>query len=116
MDGKLIFEHKGNSMGLNNKDKKNAIKLFEEHKVRTSWNSQEEKWYFSVIDIIAILTESKDPTAYWRKLKQRLKAEGNETVTNCHGLKMVAPDGKMRLIDIFNTEGILKFAKMQGLK
>lgn len=95
-------------MQPSDKDKKNSIKLFEEHKVRTSWNSEEEKWYFSVIDIVAILTESKDPTAYWRKLKQRLKAEGNETVTNCHGLKMVAPDGKMRLTDVLNTEGVLR--------
>ena len=98
-------------MKINNKDKKNSIKLFEEHKVRTSWNSEEEKWYFSVIDIVAILTESKDPTAYWRKLKQRLKAEGNETVTNCHGLKMVAPDGKMRLTDVLDTEGVLRFVQ-----
>lgn len=94
-----------------NEDKKNSIKLFEEHKVRTSWNSEEEKWYFSVIDIVAILTESKDPTAYWRKLKQRLKAEGNETVTICHGLKMVAPDGKMRLTDVLDTEGVLRLVQ-----
>ena len=98
-------------MKISNKDKKNSIKLFEEHKVRTSWNSEEEKWYFSVIDIVAILTESKDPTAYWRKLKQRLKAEGNETVTNCHGLKMVAPDGKMRLTDVLDTEGVLRLVQ-----
>lgn len=98
-------------MQPSNKDKKNSIKLFEEHKVRTSWNSEEEKWYFSVIDIVAILTESKDPTAYWRKLKQRLKAEGNETVTNCHGLKMVAPDGKMRLTDVLDTEGVLRLVQ-----
>ena len=98
-------------MKPSNKDKKNSIKLFEEHKVRTSWNSEEEKWYFSVIDIVAILTESKDPTAYWRKLKQRLKAEGNETVTNCHGLKMVAPDGKMRLTDVLDTEGVLRLVQ-----
>ncbi len=98
-------------MQPSDKDKKNSIKLFEEHKVRTSWNSEEEKWYFSVIDIVAILTESKDPTAYWRKLKQRLKAEGNETVTNCHGLKMVAPDGKMRLTDVLDTEGVLRLVQ-----
>ena len=90
---------------------KHETKLFEQHKVRTSWNSEEEKWYFSVIDIVAILTESKDPTAYWRKLKQRLKAEGNETVTNCHGLKMVAPDGKMRLTDVLDTEGVLRLVQ-----
>ncbi len=98
-------------MQPSNKDKKNSIKLFEEHRVRTSWNSEEEKWYFSVIDIVAILTESKDPTAYWRKLKQRLKAEGNETVTNCHGLKMVAQDGKMRLTDVLDTEGVLRLVQ-----
>ena len=95
-------------MQPSDKDKKNSIKLFEEHKVRTSWNSEEEKWYFSVIDIVAILTESKDPTAYWRKLKQRLKAEGNETVTNCHGLKLKAADGKRRMTDVANTEQLLR--------
>ena len=80
------------------------IKIFEEKKVRTLWDKDKEEWYFSVIDVVAVLTESKDATAYWRKLKQRLKAEGNETVTNCHGLKMLAPDGKMRLTDCLNTE------------
>ena len=89
-------------------DKKTAIKLFEDYKVRTSWDREKETWYFSVVDIVAILSESKDPTAYWRKLKQRLKAEGNETVTNCHGLKMLAPDSKMRLTDVLETEGILR--------
>ena len=75
--------------------KKQAIQLSEEKKVRTVWDDEVEKWYFSIVDAVAILTDSLDPTAYWRKLKQRLKAEGNETVTNCHGLKMQAPDGKM---------------------
>ena len=69
-------------------------------KVRTVWNSDEEKYYISVVDIVSILTESKDSTAYWRKLKQRLKEEGNETVTNCHQLKLIASDGKMRLTDV----------------
>ena len=95
-------------MQPSNKNKKNSIKLFEKHKIRTSWDKEEEKWYFSVIDIVAILTESKDPASYWRKLKQRLKIEGNETVTNCHGLKMIAPDGKMRLTDVLDTEGVLR--------
>lgn len=80
--------------------KKNEIKLFEEKKVRTLWDELEEKWFFSIVDVVAVLTESIDPSAYWRKLKQRLKEEGNETVTNCHGLKMLAPDGKMRLTDV----------------
>ena len=72
---------------------KQAIQLFEERKVRTVWDDETEKWYFAIVDVVAILTESADAAAYWRKLKQRLKAEGNETVTNCHGLKMLAADG-----------------------
>ena len=93
------------------KDIKTSIKLFEDFKVRTLWDRDKEVWWFSVVDIINILTESKDPTAYWRKLKQRLKAEGNETVTNCHGLKMKASDGKMRLTDVLNTEGVLRLVQ-----
>jgi hypothetical protein len=88
--------------------KVNAIQLFENKKVRTAWDSEQEKWYVSIIDVIAVLTESVDANAYWRKLKQRLKAEGNETVTNCHGLKMQAPDGKMRLTDVADTEQLFR--------
>ena len=88
--------------------KKQAIQLFEERKVRTVWDDQEEKWYFSVVDVCGVLTDSKDPTAYWRKLKQRLKEEGNETVTNCHALKMRAADGKMRLTDVADTEQLFR--------
>lgn len=84
------------------------LKLFNEKTVRTVWNADEEEWYFSVVDVVAVLTDSTDPTAYWRKLKQRLKAEGNETVTNCHGLKMRAVDGKMRMTDVLNTKGVLR--------
>ena len=79
---------------------KGDVKLFEDKKIRSFWNEEEQKWYFSIIDVVAILTQSFDPNAYWRKLKQRLKEEGNETVTNCHGLKMEAADGKMRLSDV----------------
>ena len=79
---------------------KESIKLFEERKVRTAWDDEQEKWYFSIVDVVAVLTDSKDSTAYWRKLKQRLKEEGNETVTNCHALKLRAADGKMRLTDV----------------
>ena len=75
------------------------IQIFEKQAVRAVWDEDREKWWFSVVDIISVLTESIDAAAYWRKLKQRLKDEGNETVTNCHGLKMLAPDGKMRLTD-----------------
>jgi len=88
--------------------KDTAIKLFETKQVRTHWDADAEKWYFSIVDTIAVLTDSVDPTAYWRKLKQRLKAEGNETVTNCHGLKMPAADGKMRLTDVADTEQLLR--------
>ena len=84
--------------------KKEAIQLFQERKIRTVWDDQLEKWYFSIVDVCAVLTDSKDPTAYWRKLKQRLKKEGNETVTNCHALKLRAVDGKMRLTDVADTE------------
>ena len=88
--------------------KGNSIKLFENQKVRTQWNEQEEKWYFSVVDVLQILTESVDVSAYWRKLKQRLKKEGNETVTNIHGLKMLAKDGKMRQTDVADTEQLFR--------
>ena len=77
--------------------KKQAIQLFEERKVRTVWDDEHEKWYFSIVDVVAVLTESANPQAYWRKLEQRLTEEGNQTVTNCHGFKMKAADGKVRL-------------------
>ena len=88
--------------------KQDAIQLFEDRKVRTVWIQDDEKWFFSIVDVVSVLTESIDPTAYWRKLKQRLKAEGNETVTNCHGLKMKAVDGKMRLTDVADTEQLFR--------
>ncbi len=88
--------------------KHNKIQLFNEHKVRTLWDSEQEKWYFSVVDAIAILTDSVDANAYWRKLKQRLIAEGNETVTNCHRLKLQAPDGKMRLTDVADQQQLFR--------
>ena len=87
---------------------KEAIKIFEEKKVRTLWDNENEQWYISIIDVIEVLTQSINPNAYWRKLKQRLKEEGNETVTNCHGLKMKAPDGKMRLTDVATTEQLFR--------
>ena len=88
--------------------KDNKIQLFENQPIRTAWNEELEEWYFSIIDVIAVLTESKDANAYWRKLKQRLIKEGNETVTNCHALKMKAADGKRRLTDVANTEQLLR--------
>ena len=88
--------------------KKETLKLFEERKVRTVWDDEKEKWYFSIVDVVSVLTDSVEATADWRKLKQRLKEEGNETVTNCHGLKMKAADGKMRLTDVADTEQLLR--------
>ena len=84
------------------------IKLFENQKIRAVWNEEEEEWYFSVVDIIAALTESPNPQVYWRVMKKRLKDEGNETVTNCNALKMKASDGKMRLTDVLKTSDVLR--------
>lgn len=87
------------------------IKLFEDRKVRTEWDEAEEEWYFSIVDVVIILTDSVDYTTgrkYWNKLKQRLKEEGNELVTNCHQLKMKAADGKMRFTDVANTKNLLR--------
>lgn len=81
-------------------DTKHAIKLFEDKKVRSVWDAEVEKWSILIVDVVEVLTGSVDATAYWRKLKQRLKAEGNETVTICHGLKMQAADEKMGMTDI----------------
>ena len=89
-------------------DEENAIRLFQDQKVRVLWDDEKEKWYFSIVDVAGILSESINPQVYWRKLKERLKAEGNETVTNCHALKMSAPDGKMRLTDVADTEQLLR--------
>ena len=88
--------------------KKEAIKLFEEKKIRTVWDDEQEKWYFSIVDVVSILTDSVDGRKYWNKLKERLKNEGNQTVTNCHQLKMRAADGKMRMTDVADTEQLFR--------
>ncbi len=88
--------------------KDTAIKLFNDKQIRTHWDDEQEKWFFSIVDVVGILSESVDPQSYWRKLKQRLKEEGNETVTNCHGLKMMAADGKMRLTDVADAEQLFR--------
>jgi len=84
------------------------IKLFEKSKVRSVWDAEQEKWYISIVDVVGVLTESVSGRKYWNKLKQRLKEEGNETVTNCHQLKMVAEDGKMRLTDVADVEQLFR--------
>ena len=88
--------------------KKEVAKIFEEKKVRTVWDDKEEKWYFAIVDVIEVLTESTNPQTYWRVLKNRLKKEGNETVTNCNAFKLRAADGKMRLTDIADTEQLFR--------
>ena len=88
--------------------KDTAIKLFNDKQIRTHWDDEQEKWFFSIVDVVGVLSESVDQQSYWRKLKQRLKEEGNETVTNCHGLKMMAADGKMRLTDVADTEQLFR--------
>ncbi len=90
-------------MGVNE-----SLQLFQEKKIRTAWDDQQEKWYFSIVDVVDVLTDSVNPPAYWRKLKQRLIEEGNETVTNCHALKLVAADGKRRLTDVADQEQLFR--------
>lgn len=87
---------------------KQLLQVFEHYKVRTIWDEESQKWYFSVTDVVGVLTDSADPSAYWRKLKQRLKKEGNESVTNCHRLKLLASDGKRYLTDVADTEQLFR--------
>lgn len=84
------------------------IQIFEDKKIRTAWNEETEEWYFSVVDVVGVLTNSPNPRNYWKVLKKRLKDEGNETVTNCNQLKMTAADGKKRLTDVADTEQLLR--------
>jgi prophage antirepressor-like protein len=93
---------------LGGMSKQEFLKMFENRNVRVVWDDETQEWYFSVVNVVEVLTDSANPTAYWRKLKQRLKEEGNETVTNCHALKMRAVDGKMRLTDVGTMEQIFR--------
>jgi len=86
----------------------NKVQIFQDKKVRTHWDAEKEEWYFSIVDVVGVLTDSPDPRNYWKVLKHRLKEEGNETVTNCNRLKMLAPDGKMRLTDVADTKQLLR--------
>jgi hypothetical protein len=92
-------------------EQNDKIQLFEDKRIRTAWDEESEEWYFSIVDVVGVLTDSPDYNTgrkYWNKLKQRLKDEGNELVTNCHQLKMTAADGKKRLTDVANTEQLLR--------
>ena len=91
--------------------KKNAVKIFGEDRIRAVWDEKLEKWFFSIVDVVAVLTDSVNPQTYWRVLKKRLKDEGNETVTNCNGLKMLAPDGRMRVTDVADKEQLLRIVQ-----
>jgi hypothetical protein len=88
--------------------KQTEIKIFDDKQVRTHWDSDQEKWFIAIVDVIALLTESPNPQVYWRVMKKRLLDEGNETVTNCNGLKMLAADGKMRMTDVADTEQLFR--------
>ena len=96
---------------MDDKKQNDQIQLFEDQKIRTAWDAEQEEWYFSVVDVVGVLTDAPDYNTgrkYWNKLKQRLKEEGSELVTNCHQLKMTAADGKKRLTDVANTEQLLR--------
>jgi hypothetical protein len=88
--------------------KQTEIKIFDDKQVRTHWDIEQEKWFIAIVDVIALLTESPNPQVYWRVMKKRLLDEGNETVTNCNGLKMLAADGKMRMTDVADTEQLFR--------
>lgn len=88
--------------------KDQIIKLFGEKNIRTVWDDKEEKWYFSIVDVVGVLTDSENPQTYWRVLKNRLKKEGNQTVTNCNALKLKAADGKMRKTDVADQEQLFR--------
>ncbi len=84
------------------------IQLYDKQPIRTAWDEENEEWYFAIVDVVAVLTDSPNPQTYWRVMKKRLKDEGNETVTNCNALKLRAADGKKRLTDVANTEQLLR--------
>ena len=87
------------------------VQIFQDKKVRTHWDAEKEEWYFSVVDVVGVLTDSPDPRNYWKVLKHRLKEEGNETVTNCNRLKLLAQDGKMRMTDVADTKQLLRIVQ-----
>ena len=104
----LLLDENKRQLKWDNMTKREISKLFEDRKIRTVWDDKEEKWYFSIVDVVAVLTDSENPQTYWRVLKNRLKKEGNQTVTNCNALKLRAADGKMRLTDMADTEQLFR--------
>ena len=104
----LLLDENKRQLNWDNMTKREISKLFEDRKIRTVWDDKEEKWYFSIVDVVAVLTDSENPQTYWRVLKNRLKKEGIQTVTNCNALKLRAADGKMRLADEADTEQLFR--------
>lgn len=104
----LLLDENKRQLNWDNMTKREISKLFEDRKIRTVWDDKEEKWYFSIVDVVDVLTDSENPQTYWRVLKNRLKKEGNQTVTNCNALKLRAADGKMRLADVADTEQLFR--------
>ncbi len=104
----MLLDENKRQLNWDNMTKREISKLFEDRKIRTVWDDKEEKWYFSIVDVVAVLTDSENPQTYWRVLKNRLKKEGNQTVTNCNALKLRAADGKMRLTDVADTEQLFR--------
>ena len=104
----LLLDENKWQLKWDNMTKREISKLFEDRKIRTVWDDKEEKWFFSIVDVVAVLTDSENPQTYWRVLKNRLKKEGNQTVTNCNALKLRAADGKMRLTDVADTEQLFR--------
>jgi hypothetical protein len=93
------------------KNPKDTIKIFEDRKIRSVWDTKVEKWYISIVDVVGVLTESSNPNNYWKVLKNRLKKEGNESVTNCNQLKLQSSDGKYYKTDVADVEQLLKYAR-----
>ena len=107
----MVWYNRLRGVNMDEEDKKTSIKLFENYKVRTSWDNEKEIWYFSVVDIVGILSESKNPNNYWKVLKNRLRKEGSRLVTTCNQLKMQSSDGKYYKTDVLDTEGVLRLVQ-----
>ncbi len=103
-------------LSYGNMTKKNTIKIFEDSTIRTVWDNDNEKWYISIVDVVSVLTDSANPQVYWRVLKKRLLEEGNQTVTNCNGLKMLATDVKIRMTDVADTEQLFRLIQPAGAR
>ena len=107
----MVWYNRLRGVNMDKEDKKTSIKLFENYKVRTSWDNEKEIWYFSVVDIVGLLSGSTNPNNYWKVLKNRLRKEGSQLVTTCNQLKMQSSDGKYYKTDVLDTEGVLRLVQ-----